>query len=252
MEDIGYKALAVSVSDLASMGAKPAWCTLNLSLPAAKTEWITAFAQGLAQACARWEVDLIGGDTTRTSGPIVISLTLGGPCVYNPVQRGNAQLGDGIWVTGIPGLAALGWMQSSPRPASLTALRRPTPPLEFALQAAALGLFNAAIDLSDGLSSDLPRLLRASGVGAVVWPNALPTHPDLQAAPDALRCQARLAGGDDYQLLFTAPQAHRTALEQLARTQQIRLSCIGAVRVGELHIPDGWPTAAFRHFCDSK
>ncbi len=246
--DVGFKLVAISVSDLASMGAQPQWCTLNLSLPEARSEWIASFARGLAEACSRWQVVLVGGDTTRTAGPVVVSLTLGGPCVGQPVRRDGAQLGDNLWVTGVLGLAGLGWRHDAPREASLAALRRPNPPLGFALEATRLGLLNAAMDISDGLSSDLPRLLNASGLGASVWPDVLPSHPDLDAVPAPLRRWAQLAGGDDYQLLLTASPSHQQALLETARRHGVRLTCIGAVRVGQIQVPGGWPTGAFQHF----
>ncbi|MCB9665615.1 MAG: thiamine-phosphate kinase [Alphaproteobacteria bacterium] len=245
-EDVGFKALAVSVSDLAAMGVPPRWAVLSLALPAVDAPWVEAFAEGLADACDRWGVRLVGGDTVRTAGPRVVTLTLAGRAGPPPLRRAGARPGDTVWVTGTLGLAGLGWRADRPPPEALAALRRPEPPLAFALELAADGLATAAMDLSDGLARDLPRLCAASGVGAVVRPEALPGHPDL--GPDALAHQTR--GGEDYQLLFTADPAHRAALLALARAHDLRLTAIGHVTEAHGARLEGrdWPPTAFAHF----
>jgi thiamine-monophosphate kinase len=169
-EDVGFKTLAVSVSDLGAVGARPRWAVLALSLPRADEAWCAGFARGLREACARWGVYLLGGDTTGVpvGGPRVASLTLVGRCAQAPLARSGGRRGDRVWVTGTLGLAGAGWRLDAPPPEALQALRRPAPPLELALRCAASGLVHAAMDLSDGLAVDLPRLCAASGTGAAI------------------------------------------------------------------------------------
>ncbi|MCB9681476.1 MAG: thiamine-phosphate kinase [Alphaproteobacteria bacterium] len=244
--DVGYKAVAVSVSDLAAMGARPGWAVLALALPHADGPFVAGLARGLAEACARWDLSLVGGDTVRTSGPAVVSLTMGGRCEHAPLTRAAARPGDDLWVTGTLGLAGAGWRRRDPPAAALTALRRPDPPLAFALALAAHGLAHAAMDLSDGLATDLPRLCAASGVAATVDPTLLPADACLGDDPLA----DQVAGGEDYQLLFTAPVPHRASLAALARDHGVRLTRIGTVHVGHgATLSDRpWPAPAFRHF----
>lgn len=248
--DVGWKVLAVSVSDLAATGARPAWAVLDLCLPGHDPDWIEAFARGFGEAAHHWGVTLIGGDTTASPGPRFAAVTLGGPCVAAPLQRGGGRPGDDLWVTGIPGLAGAGWSLPHPPAAALAALRRPEPPLAFALALVTDGLATAGMDLSDGLASDLPRLARASGCGARVDPQAMPPHPALDALPAAEARRCRLAGGDDYELLFTAPPARRDAIVALAGRHGTRVSRIGAL----LDAPDArptdgdWPAGSFSHF----
>lgn len=250
-EDVGHKALAVSVSDLAATGARPRWALLSLSLPPGDAAWVHRFAHGLGEAQRRWAVHLIGGDTTGTAagGPRTVSLTLGGPVVAEPLRRDGAQVGDTIWVTGALGLAGAGWRLPDPPPAALAALRRPEPPVAFALALAAAGLATAGLDLSDGLARDLPRLARASGVALHVDPALLPGAPALGLPPgsDAALLH-QTAGGEDYQLLFTAPPSARPALEALAAAHATPLTAIGQARAGEgAHLRGAdWP-APWRH-----
>lgn len=244
--DVGFKALAVSVSDLAAMGARPAWAVLSLSLPTDRLAWVEGFAAGLAEAARRWSVAIVGGDTTGSRGAIVISLTLGGRLVGRALRRRGGRPGDDVWVTGALGLASAGWRLADPPPAALAALRRPDPPLAFALAVARAGLASAAMDLSDGLAADLPRLCAASGVGATIDPTALPTAACLGAA--ALDHQLR--GGEDYQLLFTAAARHRPALRGLATACDVRLHRVGALTAHRALWLGGapWPAPAFDHF----
>ncbi len=244
-EDIGYKAIAVSASDLGAMGARPAWALLTLALPRpVDPVWVDAFARGVGAACRAFGVALVGGDTTRSPGPVCVTVTLGGPCP-RPMLRSGGRPGDVLWVTGTPGLAALGYSLADPPPAALAALRHPEPPVAFALAVAAAGLATAAMDLSDGLAADLPRLCTASGVGAVVDEAAMPAHPDLIDAR-----AARLAGGDDYALLLAAPHASRDALLALAEAHGIRLTAIGRLTdAPEVCLARGtWPDSPFSHF----
>jgi thiamine-monophosphate kinase len=243
--DVGFKTLAVSVSDLAAMGATPRWALLALSLPVPLDRaWVEQFAAGFGAACARWEVALVGGDTTRSVGARVVAATVGGESPQAPMRRTGARPGDDLWVTGTLGLAGAGWAWPDPPASALAALRRPDPPLAFARDLPALA--TAAMDLSDGLGQDLPRLCAASGVGARVERAALPAHPDLGPEPWAIQ----LGGGEDYQLLFSAPPARRTEIVRLALHHGRVATRIGAVTEATAIALDGdaWPATGFRHF----
>ncbi len=249
--DIGYKAVAVSVSDLAAMGAMPQWLLLGLSLPRTGVQgWATAFSEGLVEACDRFGVHLVGGDVTRVpdGAPRVVSTTVAGRVPDPPLTRSGARPGDRIWVTGTPGLAGAGWMLDDPPAPALAALRRPRPPLAFAVAAARRGWVTAAMDLSDGPMADLPRLAAASGVQAVLDPDALPVPEGLARHP-ALR-RAQLCGGDDYQLLFTAPDSADSAIETLAAEHDVRATAVGRIRegAGAVLASGVWPTPVFAHF----
>lgn len=244
-EDVGWKAVAVNVSDIAAMGGTPSWATLALSLPRPiDAVWVADFARGLHAACARWQVALVGGDTTRSPGPIVVTLTLAGRAA-RPLLRSGAGPGDDIWVTGVPGEAAVGFFHGGP---GLQALHRPEPPVAFAVALADGGLATAAMDLSDGLAKDLARIGDRSGVGARIDPAALPDSPVLASLADPLA--ARVAFGDDYQLLFTARPAARAAIATLGTTHGVRVSRIGEICAGsELELVGrAWPASGFDHF----
>jgi thiamine-monophosphate kinase len=243
--DVGYKAVAVSVSDLAAMGAVPSWMVLTVAL-GDDSAFDAGLATGVGEACDRWGVELIGGDTTGTPGPRFVGVTMAGRCPGPAVRRSGGRPGDALVVTGIPGLAARGYSDPDAPPAALAALRRPDPPTAFAVAAAPL--LTAAMDLSDGLAADLPRLCAASGVGAVVHPAALPDHPDLHGGPVPARA-LRLAGGDDYALLAAVRPADLAALHTLADAHGVRLTVIGALTAGSAVSPDDgpWPVAPFSH-----
>ena len=179
-QDVGWKSTCVSVSDLAAMGVQPQWLTCSISLPKnPNLIWAKEFAAGLHKACAFYDIELIGGDTTRSPGPIFINITMGGVADCPVVTRSGARAGDHLWVSGCPGLAAAGYYFDDPFPDALAALRHPTPPLHFARALAHRNCISAMMDLSDGLSADLPRLCHASGVGARVERDRLPHHPEL-------------------------------------------------------------------------
>ena len=235
--DIGWKALAVNLSDLAAMGAEPAWCTLSLSLPEPDAAWLDAFLDGFLDLADRHRVSLVGGDTTR--GPLSVCVTAHG--FVEPgraLRRDGARIGDDVWVTGTLGdaAAALSRLLASQGPVaegeSLAALRsrldRPAPRVAVGLALA--GIAHAAIDVSDGLLADLGHVAGASGVGACIEVDRLP-------ASDALRLQYgqherrafQAAGGDDYELCFTAPQARREAVARVARATATSVTRIGTV-----------------------
>ncbi len=220
-ELLGWKTIAVSLSDLAAMGAQPRWVLLAGSLPDARDEWLAAFAEGLFACAARYAVDLVGGDTTR--GPLNLCLTaLGELPAGSALRRDRALAGDDLWVSGQPGRAALGLAHLQGRtrlPAALakrclTALQQPQPRVELGLELRRRGLANAAIDVSDGLLADLGHILSASAVGAEVFVAALPRLPPEAEAALARSCQ--LAGGDDYELVFSAPESKRQPIAELA------------------------------------
>jgi thiamine-monophosphate kinase len=224
--DLGWRSLAVNLSDLAAMGAEPAWGLLSLALPDADETWLTAFAHGVAELAQASGLDLVGGDTVR--GPLGISFALTG---FVPagvaLRRAGACPGHGIWVTGALGAGAAGlaaW-QRGQRP-GLPEFLRPRPRL--AEGQALRGLASAAIDVSDGLLQDLGHVLAASGVGAELWLERIPLHPAAAGTPEGLAMA--LAGGDDYQLCFTLPAAREAALAELAAAWELPPVPIGRIR----------------------
>ncbi len=247
-EDVGWKSLMVSVSDLGAIGARPAWALLSLSLPRGDGAWVAGFASGFHEAC-RWSgVALVGGDTTRSPSGRFVSVSLGGPLVGPARTRGGARPGDELWVSGPLGAAGLGWRTPNPPPEAVRALARPEPPLAFALALAASNLASSAMDLSDGLSTDLPRLCAASGVGARVVAGDVPLHDVLIGRPDAWA--HAVDGGDDYALLFTAPPTHHDRVLAAGARTMTHPRVIGSVTAepGVEVIGARWPGSAFRHF----
>lgn len=204
--DIGYRAVAVNLSDIAAMGARPRWMTLALTLHAANDSWLVAFSDGLRAAADEYGVELIGGDTT--SGPcVVVSVQISGDVASGKaILRSGARAGDTIFVTGTVGDAAGGLeLLRECRPHADLSRRffRPAARVEFGQSLA--GVASAAIDISDGLFGDLQKMLTASGVGGVIDLDALPASAALQASFDAATVRRlALSGGDDYELCFTA------------------------------------------------
>lgn len=235
--DIGWKALAVNLSDLAAMGATPAWCTLSLSLPQPDAGWLDAFLDGFLALAAAHRVALVGGDTTR--GPLSVCVTVHG--FVEPgraLRRDGARIGDEVWVSGTLGDAAaalelvLGTSLSNGDADAFATLRarldRPTP--RVALGAALAGIAHAAIDVSDGLLADLGHVARASGVGAHVEIDTLPMSTTLQREFDpAVLRGFQATGGDDYELCFTAPVAARAAVLDVAQVAATPVTCIGSI-----------------------
>jgi thiamine-monophosphate kinase len=248
--DVGYKAVAVSVSDLASMGARPSWMLLSLSLPRGTRGWVDGFADGVGEASREYGAPLVGGDTTRAGDAITVTVAMGGRPAGAPMLRSTGQPGDRVWVTGELGLAGLGWRTADPPEAALRALRRPCPPLAFAVALASAALATAAMDLSDGLAADLPRLAAASGVGAWVDSGMLPVPASLRGRGDLRDLQLR--SGEDYQLLFTAPLEHDAAIRALAEYHGVLVTPIGRLTAEpRVRLQDGgWVDGAFAHFGD--
>ena len=228
---LGHKALAVNLSDLAAMGATPRWATLALALPAAEEAWLAAFSAGLFALAERYHLDLIGGDTTR--GPLrAISITAIGEVPPGlALERSGARAGDDLWVSGELGGAALGLAHPQIAEAAQR-LNAPEPRVELGERLRHLA--HAAIDVSDGLAGDLAHILRRSGVAATVHYDLIPRPKAFAALNDAeLEKRCVLSGGDDYELLFTAPGAHRAELEALAGELRLPLTRIGTLHGGE-------------------
>jgi thiamine-monophosphate kinase len=233
--DIGWKALAVNLSDLAAMGAQPAWCTVSLSLPGGNVAWVDAFVEGFVGLAAMHDVALVGGDTTQ--GPLSVCLTVHGFVAPDAaLRRDAARPGDDVWVSGTLGDAAAAlvqWRAGTDGDARLRArLARPTP--RVALGQALCAHAHAAIDVSDGLLADLGHVCAASGCGAEVDVDALPASEALVAAFDGeVRRELQAGGGDDYELCFTAPTHARGAIAGVGLRTGIELTRIGRIMEGE-------------------
>jgi thiamine-monophosphate kinase len=232
---LGHKALAVNLSDLAAMGATPRWATLALALPGVDARWLGAFARGFMALARHHAVDLIGGDTTR--GPLNICVQIMGEVpAGTALRRDAARRGDDVWVSGTLGDAALALAafkrRITLRPAELArcAARLHQPQPRIALGLKLRGVAHAAIDISDGLLADLGHILERSGVAAEIELAALPASPTLRRYLDrAAARNALLAGGDDYELCFTAPRRARARIVQIARRERIALTRIGRI-----------------------
>lgn len=228
---VGHKALAVNLSDLAAMGARPLAFTLGLALPQADERWLEAFTTGMFALADRHECELIGGDTTR--GPLAVCVTvLGEVPVGVALRRDRAEPGDDLWVSGELGGAALAiHLGARAGPCERARLDRPEP--RVALGIALRHLARAAIDISDGLTGDLGHICERSRVGAEVdWP-ALPCAPGLGALPEEDRPGIALAGGDDYELLFSAAPENRSPIEAIGARLGLPLTRIGRVVAGQ-------------------
>lgn len=234
--DLGYKALAVNLSDLAAMGADPAWLTLAITLPEVDESWLEAFSDSLFEQLEYYDMQLIGGDTTR--GPLAMTLGIHGLVpAGRALKRSGARPGDWIYVTGTPGDSAAGLailqdrlvVKDSVQAAYLKKRHlRPTPRI---LHGQALrDLASSAIDLSDGLISDLGHILKASKCGARIDLDALPYSEAIKANVSAeLGLQWALSGGEDYELCFTVPEINRGALDVAIGNLGIPFTCIGQV-----------------------
>ncbi|MDP5041332.1 MAG: thiamine-phosphate kinase [Paraglaciecola sp.] len=231
---IAQKAIAVNLSDLAAMGAEPAWISLSLSLPIANEEWLKAFSQGIAEMTQFYSIQLIGGDTVQ--GPLAITITAQG--FVPPEQallRSKAKPGDFIYVTGCLGDAGAGLdilldkvTLNDPDNADylLSRLHYPTPRL---LAGTSLRrLANACIDLSDGLNSDIRHILKASNCGATIHVDKLPLSKAMRESIDPQKArQYALSAGDDYELLFTVSEEQKGKLELAMASTNVGITCIG-------------------------
>lgn len=236
--DVGYRAVAVNLSDIAAMGGRPRWMTLALTMPKADVGWLTLFSEGLFTAAAEAGVSLVGGDTTRGPTTVVSIQILGDVIAGEAIRRSGATPGDRIFVTGSPGdaaagLAMLGGAAEESEECEYLIGRFVRPTARVAFAASLSKQASSAIDLSDGLYADLRKLLQASGVGAVLNVETLPLSPGLLAKyayDDALRLA--LGGGDDYELLFTARPSYDADIHALAKRHRVPVTCIGEVVAG--------------------
>ncbi len=234
---LGHKTLAVNLSDLAAMGADPRWATLALSLPAADENWLQRFSAGFFALADEYGIELIGGDTTRGSLNLCVTI-MGEVPKGKALRRGGAKAGDDIWVSGILGMAALGLaylqgkteLPEEDRLFCLAALHKPLP--QVALGLALRDIAHSAIDISDGLLADLGHILECSQLGAEIQFDAIP-KVSAGSIDEALLQQCVLSGGDDYELCFTAPAARRGEIDAIAQKLQLPLTRIGQIRTGQ-------------------
>ncbi len=261
---IGHRALAVNLSDMAAMGATPAWATLALTLPDADAAWLEEFSGGLLDLADRHSVALVGGDTT--GGALTVSVQILGHVPRGAaLRRDGARAGDLVVVTGTLGDAGAGLAivtgglprradhQDAMRAALVQRFDYPAPRVEFGL--AARGIASAAMDLSDGLAGDLPKLARASGLAAHVAVEALPLSDPLRAVASVEQCREwALSAGDDYELLLTVPPGRVAELQDAARRLNLTLTTIGEMTPGagvmwSLNSADFTPSASgYDHF----
>jgi thiamine-monophosphate kinase len=247
-EHLGHKALAVNLSDIAAMGAMPYWAMLALTVPNVDHQWLAAFAKGFFDLATEYNVSLIGGDTTR--GPLTLTVTIMGEVPAGAaLRRSGAKAGNDVWVSGTVGDAALAVahrhgklvLTESDYHEAVMRLYEPTP--RVALGQALRGMATAAIDISDGLLADLGHICRLSGVGATVELTSIPVSAigARHSGHDAGRT-AIVAGGDDYELCFTAPANSRESIAELTDILGVPLTRIGQVKRGKgvsLLGPDG-------------
>ncbi|QEY24358.1 thiamine-phosphate kinase [Neisseria animalis] len=242
-EDLAWKVLAVNISDMAAMGAKPRWALLSAGLPELSEDWLNRFCGSLFALADRFGVTLIGGDTTK--GDLVFNVTIIGELPQGKaLRRDAAQAGDDIWVSGRIGLAAAALncrLQNCTLPTALyqqceAELLRPEP--RVALGQAVLPFAHAAQDISDGLAQDIGHILKASDVGAELWADELPSLPELKTVLTEEQWLAyTLAGGDDYELVFTAPVGAREAVAAAAECSGTAVTRIGTINdTGRLQI----------------
>jgi thiamine-monophosphate kinase len=259
-ENLGHKALAVNLSDIAAMGAMPYWAMLALTVPNVNHDWLAAFAKGFFDLAQEYNVSLIGGDTTR--GPLTLTVTIMGEVPAGAaLRRGGAKAGNDVWVSGNVGDAALAVahrygklvLDAADYHEAVMRLYEPSP--RVTLGQALRGLATAAIDISDGLLADLTHICRLSGVGATVDLASVPVssigakHINSDEGRNAI-----LAGGDDYELCFTAHPNSRDSIEDLTDILGIPITRIGQIKRGKgvslLH--DGKPVkidgSGYDHF----
>jgi thiamine-monophosphate kinase len=242
--DVGWKALAVNVSDMAAMGVQPKWATLAIALPEVNESWLAEFSSGFFACADKFGIDLIGGDTTK--GSLNISVTIMGEVpIGKALKRSDAQVGDDIWVSGKLGSAALGLaclknktfqdkiklendaLQANMLKMSTLALHRPLPRVELGLKLREIA--TSCIDISDGLLADLGHILKASNCGATIDLEKIPCIDYLKNDLENPQFQEfLLAGGDVYELCFTAPSSQREAINLLSKQLNIPITCIAS------------------------
>ena len=259
---LGHKALAVNLSDLAAMGARPVGFTLALALPSADRDWLAGFSKGLFALADAYNIELIGGDTTK--GPLNICITVFGEVRPGQALRRDAALADDdIWISGTLGdarLALAGYrLEQSMDAASLLAaavrMHTPTPRVALGMLLAEQGIAHAAIDISDGLVGDLGHILKQSRLGATLDVDALPAGAVLATRETAVRRAFAAAGGDDYELCFTAPASARAAVLAAAASVATPVTRVGRIEaapglrlVDAAGAPLGLQLQGFDHF----
>ena len=259
---LGHKALAVNLSDLAAMGADPGFALLALTLPEANEAFLEYFSRGFLGIAERFEVELIGGDTTR--GPLAITVTVIGEVPPDfALRRDGALAGDDIWISGSTGEAALALanlegrvqLSAAARAACEKRLHAPDPRVE--LGGRLRGIARSAIDISDGLLADLSHILEASGVGAELWLDKLPRSSAIAScANTGIAQECLLAGGDDYELLFSAPPFKRAEIDEVSGDLELALTRVGIMVPGEAKLalrdargePVPLPRKGYDHF----
>jgi thiamine-monophosphate kinase len=243
---LGHKCLAVNLSDLAAMGASPLGFTLALALPAAEPDWLDGFSRGLFALADAHGCELVGGDTTK--GPLNVCITIFGEVgPGQALRRDAARVGDDVWISGTLGDARL-WLAARRGEMVLDAcdhdgaaqrMHAPTPRVALGRLLAEGRLAHAALDISDGLVGDLGHILAASRVGAVLDADALPAGPALARQAQALRRRFAAAGGDDYELCFTAPPANRMAILAAGQACATPVTRVGRITAEPgLHLVD--------------
>lgn len=257
---LGHKSLAVNLSDLAAMGAKPVGFTLALALPALDESWLANYSAGLFALADEHGCQLIGGDTTK--GPLTLCITVFGHVPPGlALRRDHARVGDDIWVSGTLGearLALAGYRKEcnlSDAELEAAGLRMHAPTPRVALGLALRGIAHAAIDISDGLAGDLGHILERSRLGATVNVDAVPAGPVLRTQASAMRRNYTMAGGDDYELCFTAPPAARAEVDAAAQRAQCEVTRIGTVEampglrlIDQAGMPLSLQARSFDHF----
>lgn len=232
--DIGWKSLAVNLSDLAAMGATPAWCTLSLSMPQSDRAWVDQFLDGFLSLAALHDIALVGGDTTRGSLSIAVT-AMGLVETGAALRRDRAHAGDDLWVTGTPGDAAAALSAvlqgQSTAPALRARLDRPIP--RVAAGRRLLGLAHSCVDVSDGLLADLGHICERSAVAAEIELALLPVSTALAAIEPETRWHWQASGGDDYELCFSAPPHVRAEIMQAMDFAETPVSRIGRVVAGQ-------------------
>ena len=258
---LGYRLMAVNLSDLAAMGARPRWCTLALTLPSAEELWLDGFSRGMYELADRYGVELVGGNLSR--GPLTLTLQLMGTVEpRNLLTRAGGHVGDDIYVTGTLGDSSAGIMlilerSSAPQGSAAAALKerfyRPVPRVGAGLKLGPLA--TAAIDVSDGLLADLGHICKASGCGATIDVERVPLSAELlsQFPPQEALAHA-LGGGDDYELCFTAPPSRAEEIEAVLEAAGTPVRRIGQLVAGQTVVcrRDGEPftptVRGYRHF----
>ena len=235
-EDIAYKALAVNLSDMAAMGAEPAWFTLAITLPNDDDVWLKSFSESLSTIAKKYNVQLVGGDTTH--GSLSISITINGFVEKGKaLTRSNAQVGDRVYVSGNIGDAALA-LAAWQGDCLLTVdsaeylnnrLNRPTPQVELGLLLREYA--SACIDISDGLLADLEHITIASNVGAKINFKDIPLSKEFHSnlTDEELIIPLVLSGGDDYELCFALPNEKQSEFDNIVLEHGIRVTCVGEI-----------------------